>query len=77
MNSQTEFCNILAVCKNVFNECLEDCVNKIVLVEIAVNVLKKYFNSGIVLKMRMIFWFILDQGRCGAEIRILEICIGK
>ena len=55
MNSQTEFCNILAVCKNVFNECLEDCINKIVLVEIAVNILKKCFNSGIVLKMRMIF----------------------
>ena len=77
MNSQTEFCNIFAVFKNVFNKCLEDCVNKTVLVEIAVNIPKKYFNSGIELKMRMIFWFILDQGRSGAEIRILEICIGK
>ena len=55
VNSQTEFCNILAVCKHVFNECLEDCVNKTVLEEIAVNVLKKYFNSGIEMKMRIIF----------------------
>ena len=77
VNSQTEFCNILVVCKNVFNEYLEDCVNKTVLVEIAVNVLIKYFNFGIELKMRRIFWFILDQGRSGAEIRILEVCIGK
>ena len=47
MNSQTEVGNILAFCKNVYNECLEDCVNKTVVVEIAVNVLEKYFNSGI------------------------------
>ena len=55
MNSQTEVCNILAFCKNVFDEWLEDCVNKTVLIEIAVNVLEKYFNSGIELKMRTIF----------------------
>ena len=54
MNHQTEVCNILAFCKNVHNECLEDCVNKTV-VEIAVNVPEKYFNSGIKLKMRIIF----------------------
>ena len=29
MNSQTEICNILAFCKNVFNEWLEDWVNKL------------------------------------------------
>ena len=57
VNSQIEICNILAFCKNVFNECLEDCINKTVLGEITVNVLEKYFNSGIELKMKMIFWF--------------------
>ena len=58
VNSQREVCNILAFCKNVglFNECLEGSVNKTVL-KIAVNVLEKYFNSGIELKMRIIFWF--------------------
>ena len=55
MNSQTEVCNILAFCENVFNECLEDCVNKTVLVKIAINIIEKYFNSGIELKMRIIF----------------------
>ena len=55
MNSQTEVCNILAFCKNVFDECLEDCVNKTVLVKIAINILEKYFNSGIKLKIRIIF----------------------
>ena len=55
VNSQTEVCNVFAFCKNVFNECLEDCVNKTLLIEIAVNVLKEYFNFGIELKMRTIF----------------------
>ena len=55
VGSQTEICNILAFWKNVFNECLEDCVNKTVLVEIAVNVFEKFFNSDIELKMRIIF----------------------
>ena len=55
MNRQTEVCNIFAFCKNVCNECLEDCVNKTVVVEIAANVLEKHFNSGIELKMRIIF----------------------
>ena len=39
VNSQIEVCSTLAFCKNVFNECLEDCVNKTVLAEIAVDVL--------------------------------------
>ena len=47
VNSQTKVCNILAFCKNLFNECLEDCVNETVLVEIAVMVFENYFNSGI------------------------------
>ena len=55
VNHQTEVCNILALCKNLCNECLEDYIKKTVVVEIAVNVLKKYFNSGIELKMRIIF----------------------
>ena len=55
MSSQTEVCNILAFCQNVFNECSEDCVNKTVQIEIAANVLEKFFNSGIKLKMKMIF----------------------
>ena len=55
VNSQTEVCNILAFCKNVFNQRLKDCINKTVLVEIAVNVLEKYFTSGIELKMTIIF----------------------
>ena len=58
VNSQIEICNILAFCKNIFNEYLEDCFNKTVLGEINVNVLEKYFNSGIELMMKIIFWFI-------------------
>ena len=46
---------LLAFCKNAFNEYLEDCVNKTVLVEIAINVLKIFFNSDIELKIRIIF----------------------
>ena len=55
VNRQTELCNVLAFFKNVCNECLEDCVNKTVVEEIAVNVLEKYFNSGIELKMKITF----------------------
>ena len=39
INNQTEVCNILAFCKKVLNELLENCVNKTALVEIGVNVL--------------------------------------
>ena len=55
VNSRTEVCNILAFCQNLCNKCLEDCVNKTVVIEIAVNVLEKYFNSSIKLKMRIFF----------------------
>ena len=57
VNSQTEVCNIFYFGKNLFNECLADCINKTALVEIAVNVLKKYFNFDIKLNMGIIFGF--------------------
>ena len=46
VSTQAEVCNILAFCKNVS----EDCIQKNIFVEIAVNALKKYTNSAIEVK---------------------------
>ena len=46
MSSLTEVSNILAFCKSLSNECLDDCVNKTVLVKMAVNALEQYLDTA-------------------------------
>ena len=63
--TQTEVCNILAFCKNASKECLEDCVQKNIFVEIAVNAFEKCINSAIEVKDKNNFFglvqFLLEQ----------------
>ena len=46
VSTLTEVSNILAFCKSLSNECLDDCVNKTVLVKMAVNALERYLDTA-------------------------------
>ena len=46
MSTLTEVNNILAFWKSLSNECLDDCVNKTVLVKMAVNALEQYLDTA-------------------------------
>ena len=46
VSTLTEVSNMLAFCKNLSNKCLDDCVNKTVLVKMAVNALEQYLDTA-------------------------------
>ena len=84
----TEVNNILAFCKSLSNECLDDCVNKTALVKMAVNALEQYLDTATKIRDENNFFgliqFLLEQLklihidkgalRYSSDLRLLHYC---